>query len=323
MRAAGFFFLFCAGAVNATLLNTTIILDDGDGFSVEMPRLALGTWQYNATEVDEAVKNAFTAGFTHVDTANDYNNQVAVGAAIRAYADSVDGKVFLTTKIPACTVADADCKATAAGYIAENFDQLAMDSIDLLLIHFPPTGGCSSAKLCDMVRQSWEAMEDSAATGALRAVGVSNYCPSCLSCLDNSAFSDDAWAGRANARKPVINQVQLHVGMGADPGTPGIVSTDDARGIATQAYSPLGDGTDELITGSLVTTIGAAHNKTGAQVSLQWLNQNGHPVVTKSTSLAHLQQDNDLFDWMLTDEEMAQLSAATSPTGAYSFRCTE
>ena len=96
-----------------------------------------------------------------------------------------------------------------------------------------------------------------------------------------------------------------------------------AKNITMQAYSPLGDGTDELITGSLVTTIGAAHNETGAQVSLQWLNQNGHPVVTKSTSLAHLQQDIDLFDWMLTDEEMAQLSAATSPTGAYSFRCTE
>ena len=90
-----------------------------------------------------------------------------------------------------------------------------------------------------------------------------------------------------------------------------------------QAYSPLGDGTSELITGPLVTGIGNNHNKSGAQVSLHWVYKHGVPLSTKSTSAKHLTADLDIFDWDVTPSEMTQLDTAVKPAGKYSFMCTE
>ena len=83
---------------------------------------------------------------------------------------------------------------------------------------------------------------------------MSNYCPTCLKCLDGSAFPDAEWSGRENQRKPVINQVELHIGMGTDP--IGLISYCKSKNITLQAYSPLGAGKGELITGGLVTGSG-------------------------------------------------------------------
>lgn len=95
-------------------------------------------------------------------------------------------------------------------------------------------------------------------------------------------------------------------------------------GVVTQAYSPLGDGTSELITGPLVTRIGSAHNRSGAQVSLRWAVQSGVPLSTKSTKAAHLRANLDIFDcWSLTKAEMAELDAATKPKGRPSFMCNK
>ena len=105
--------------------------------------------------------------------------------------------------------------------------------------------------------------------------------------------------------------------MSADPG--GILSYTKKLGTQLQAYSPLGDGTRELINGPLVSRIGAAHNKTGAQVSLRWVVKHGVPVSTKSTSTAHLKGDLDIFDWDITDAEQSTLDNAMKPAGHYSF----
>jgi len=106
--------------------------------------------------------------------------------------------------------------------------------------------------------------------------GVSNYCPSCFECLFENATVT-----------PAVNQIGFHVGMGVDP--IGIVSYCKEKGIVTQAYSPLGDGSTKLIDGPVVTPIGDAHNKTGAQVSLKWLIQSGVPLSTKVSVLDCLQ----------------------------------
>ena len=142
------------------------------------------------------------------------------------------------------------------------------------------------------------------------ALGVSNWCVSCFKCL----------AEDAGAVLPAVNQVKYHIGMGSDPG--GLVSYCKSKGIVLQAYSPLGDHTSELISGPLVTKLGAAHGKTGVQAALKWVWQHGVAVVTKSTNATHLSQDLDLFTWNLTASEMAEADKDTTPAGKPSFACS-
>lgn len=113
-----------------------------------------------------------------------------------------------------------------------------------------------------------------------------------------------------------INQQEWHVGMGPDP--QGVRAFCDSKNITFQSFSPLcgpcGPGNDrELITGKLVNDIADEHGKTGAQVALKWLVENGSPVIARTNSPVHLAQNMDLFNWKLTDEEVARLNAAKSP----------
>lgn len=109
--------------------------------------------------------------------------------------------------------------------------------------------------------------------------------------------------------------------MGNDP--QGLISYCKEKGIQAEAYSPLGgSGSSELITGPLVTEIGARYNVTGVQVALRWIYQQGIPLTTKTESAEHLAEDIDIFSWTLSDEDMATLSAATTPTGKPSLMMT-
>ena len=224
-----------------------------------------------------------------------------VGRALKRWFDA--GKlrredVFVTSKIPGgLTAADA----TAA--LERCLEQLGLDFVDLMLVHFPASwegvGGAALRK------EQWLAMEDFAKKGGACALGVSHYCPRHL---------DDVLSV---ATVPVaLNQAQYHVGMGAadDDATDGI-AYDRLMGVVYQSFSPLCGpcGTDELISGELVTSIGAKHGKSGAQVSLRWQIQQGIPVIPKSDKEAHLKANLDLFDWTLSPVEMHMLTVATSP----------
>merc|ERR1719329_540770 len=120
---------------------------------------------------------------------------------------------------------------------------------------------------------------------------------------------------------PAVNQVQYHVGMGVDPIS--VKSASEKYGIHLQAYSPLGNGESDLITGDLVTTIGSNYNKTGAQVALRWIQENGVSLTTKTTKTSHMQQDLDVFTFQLSSEDKAKLDAATKPSGSPSFMCSK
>lgn len=152
------------------------------------------------------------------------------------------------------------------------------------------------------------------AANKTRALGVSNFCKSCFLCLDETAKTGEV------SVVPAVNQIQYHIGMGPDP--QGLLSYGRRRGIVTQAYSPLGDNTTELISGELVSSIGRKHNKSGVQVALKWISKHGAAVTTKSSSPQHLKEDLDLFSWDLSQEEMARADASTTPPGSPSFRCT-
>jgi diketogulonate reductase-like aldo/keto reductase len=260
---------------------------------VEMPMLSLGTWQYDSSTAEAAVKLALQTGFTHIDTAHSYKNQDGVGRALK----NVDrSKFFLTTKVP-----DGDYDQTKQN-LDEDMKLLGLDFVDLMLVHYPPR-----SNNCKEMQSQWKAMEEFYKAGKAKAIGVSNYCISSLKCIAETATVT-----------PAVNQVQFHVGMGTDPA--GLKSYSDSKGIVTQAYSPLGDGSSELITGSLVTGIGKAHGMSGAQVSLRWLIETGVPLTTKTTKEDHMKEDLAIFDKSLADAK-SQLDKATSPHGTPSFVC--
>jgi len=304
----------------------TVLLNNG----VEMPAVAAGTWQYSSTVAGQSVTAALSVGLTHIDTAHDYcadgstapalascahhgggSNQQGISTALAA-TSRPRSSLFITTKVPACGsqgMSRAHCTADTLKAAQQNLDELNVTYVDLLLIHFPPVGGCGALN-CGLVREQWRALTQIYKANKTRAVGVSNWCISCFECL----------AKDADALVPAVNQFQFHIGMGADPG--GLISYCKSKGVVPQAYSPLGDNTKELIDGPLVTEIGSSHNKSGVQVALRWIWQHGVAVTTKSSSRAHLADDMALFDWTLTPAEMAKADAATSPKGKPSFMCS-
>jgi len=286
----------------------TVPMNAVGGKVIGMPLIGLGTWLYNSSVAEDAVKLAFGVGYRHVDTALGYQNQDGVGkglASAAAAAGLSRSEYFVTSKIPGGLNQSA-----ARAALDQALDQLfpgdADAYVDLMLVHFPATwtgeGGAA------MRQEQWRAMEAWAKLGKARAIGVSHYCAHHL---------DDVLA---IATEPVsLNQVQYHVGMALQNAS----YTHDmdymkAKGVVYMSYSSLCgpcpplDNT-ALISGDLVTSIGRAHGKTGAQVALRWLVQQGIPVIPKSSSTKHLAEDFALFDFELTPEEMERLRQATSP----------
>jgi len=267
---------------------------------VKLPMFGLGTWQYNSSRAEHAVDVAFGMGYRHVDTAQVYGNQRGIGAALQR-TNLQREEFFVTSKIPG----GLNLSATIAA-LDGCLQDLRLSYVDLMLIHFPSDfsgkGGPSAR------REEWLALEAWAKTGKARAIGVSHYC---------QRQAEDIM--KISTVPIAVNQVQYHVGMGAAPNA----ATDDkaffeSKGILYQSFSPLCGPCNppdnlELINGSLVTSIGAAHNKTGSQVALRWLVQQGIPVIPKSDNPMHLKENMELFDFTLTEDEMKRLSAATKP----------
>jgi 2,5-diketo-D-gluconate reductase A len=302
--------LACLIVISTAVSQQTITLNNG----VVMPMEAMGVWQYKPDQAEAAIKLALEVGFTHIDTANDYFNEVGVGKAL----DGVDrSKIFLTTKVPGCGTAGIgqsgtlSCHKAYEGtkkFLNANLELLKQDYVDLVLVHFPPSSpGQSAAAKCLYETEQWKAMEEFLAANKTRAIGVSSYCPSDLECL-----------AKNSTIVPQVNQVLYHVGMGSDPGTIALKKYCETKKIALQAWSPLGDGDSTLITGNLTTSIAKAHGKSsGATVALKWVIQSGVSVVTKSDNKQYLAEDFDLWDWKLTDAEMDTLTTATAPSGTH------
>lgn len=274
----------------------TILLNNG----VEVPVVALGTVFGSNADAQEAVSNALQVGMTHIDTAYNYRIQEGIGAALTGRERS---SFFVTTKVP--TNKDATGYDDVMAYMESDLKQLGLDFVDVMLLHYP-----TRSNNCQVMREHWRAAEDFYKAGKARAIGVSNYCSYSLDCILETATV-----------VPAITQLKLHVGMGPDPA--GLKSYSESKGIVHMAYSPLAQGTTELISGDLVTSIGAMHNKTGAQVALGWVAQQNSIVAVKSSSLKHLSEDLDIFDVEFSAAEMAKLDGAKSPSGKPSNTCQE
>lgn len=196
-----------------------------------------------------------------------------------------------------------ECYNTTVMDFQAQLDGLGVDAVDLMMLHGPGIsperpfgiqGPCGDPSLN---LAQWRAYSDMYKAGKAKAIGVSNYCQSCLEPL----ITDP------DTPVPAVNQVQFHIGMGPDP--EGLPSFLQDHGIAMQAYSPLSQG--DLVKNTETVNIGSMHNRSGAQTALRWITQHGHNFVVQASSVKHLAEDADTFGWDLTDSELAQLDAVS------------
>jgi len=275
----------------------TIELEKG----VYFPMVGLGTWLYNDTQAETAVAMALDLGYTMIDTANVYGNQVGIGRALKA-SKRARSSYFITTKINGGQNFD---QATAA--LNQNLEQLGVDYVDLTLTHFPAAWTGEGGKA--MRQQGWKALEAFKKAGKTKSIGISHYCKSHVEDILE-----------INTTAIALNQVEFHIGMipWGDNATD-YKDYDGQIGVTYMSFSTLCGpcGTDELVNGPLVTGIGAKYGKTGAQVSLKWAVQQGIPVVPRSSDPVHLQENIDLFGgWELSDDDMRVLSMQKTPVPA-------
>jgi 2,5-diketo-D-gluconate reductase A len=255
----------------------TIRLNDGSA----MPQIGLGTASLDDDRVAPAIVAAIAAGYRHIDTAYRYGNQRGVGRGLRD-SGIARGEVFITTKLDGEFQGDGRAIAGLDACLR----QLGLDYVDLLLIHWP-------LPQRDQYVATWETFETLAASGKARSIGVSNFTPAHLDRLMAEA-----------ATRPAVNQIQLNPRITR----PDQLAYGRAHAIATVAWSPLGRGGD-LLTEPTLATIGARYGKTPAQVVLRWHVERGVAAIPRSSHPARLAQNLDLFDFGLTADEVAAITA--------------
>ncbi|MFB6360146.1 MAG: aldo/keto reductase [Halobacteriales archaeon] len=247
--------------------------------AVPVPVLGLGTSGMTGAECRRAVLEAFDLGYRHLDTAQMYDNEDAVGAAI-ADAELDREEVFLTTKILPENLAYDDLRTT----FDESLDRLDTDYVDLLLIHAPS----DEVPLAE----SLEAMNELQRDGWVEHIGVSNFD------VDQTARAIDL------SETPILtNQVKYHPYHPQDD----LLAYCLEQDVLLTAYTPLAKG--EVFDDTTLIEIANRHGKTPAQIALRWLvQQDGVITIPQSADPEHLAENIDVFDFALTDAEMAEIS---------------
>ena len=246
---------------------------------VEMPLLGYGVFQVSPEECERCVSDALSVGYRLIDTAQAYFNEEGVGNAWRKSGIKRED-LFLVTKV---WISNAG-EEKAAKSIDESLRKLQTEYIDLLLIH----------QAYGDVFGTWRAMEKAYRAGKVRAIGVSNF--------QAGRFFDFAHYVEV---KPMVNQLECNALSQQTEIEPIL----DEFGTKMMAWYPLGgQGTTGIVKSELLTAIGARYNKTAAQIALRWLTQRGIVAIPKSSHKERLMQNIDIFDFTLTEEEMAQIA---------------
>lgn len=259
---------------------------------VRIPCIGFGTWQSRDGEGVAAVKSALEAGYRLIDTAAAYGNELSVGAAIRESCVPRD-QIFITSKL----------RNSAHGYDAtmEAFEwstqKLGTDYLDLYLIHWPnPLQFRPIWK--EATRGTWRAFEALYRAGRIRAIGVSNFMPHHIEMLMETA-----------AIQPMVNQLKLCPGITQDAA----VEYCRARGILVEAYSPFGTGS--ILSAPEIREIAARYRKSIGQVCLRWSLQMGYLPLPKSGNPARIRENLDVFDFDLSEEDMAKIASLKGSCG--------
>jgi len=254
------------------------ILADGN----DIPLLGLGVWQIrNGPECMNAVRWALELGYRHVDTAQAYGNEESVGRALRD-SGLPRGDVFITTKFnPSRKDAEAEAQ--------RSLERLGVDQVDLYIIHWPQ-GGPTWA---------WPGMERARERGYARSIGVSNFGVSELDELMAVAETP-----------PVLNQVQFSPFKYRRK----LLDACEERNVALEAYSPLGTG--RYLSNERLRQIAERVERSPAQVLLRWCVRRDLVVLPKSTHRDRIEENAQIFDFALSDEDMAALDALDETAGA-------
>ena len=248
--------------------------------NLSMPALGLGVYLVtDAAECERSVEKALRTGYRLIDTAAAYGNERAVGRGITASAIPRT-EIFVTTKI---WPSDYGYQRTTTA-IARSVERLGTGYIDLLLLH-QPYGD---------VRGSWKALEEAVADGSVRSIGVSNFRVGDLEKLLDVAMI-----------RPAVNQVERH---------PYFQQKDLAaflgrNAIVPEAWYPLGHGSTKLLSEPVLTELAATYGKSPVQIILRWHIQSGFVAIPKSTDPRHIDQNFDIFDFVLADTDMARITA--------------
>ena len=254
----------------------TVTLNNG----VEIPQLGFGVFQVPPDETRDATLAALEVGYRHIDTAQMYGNEKGVGEAVRDSGLARED-VFVTSKISNKHHSKDDILASFEQSLAE----LGFDQLDLLLVHWPlPT-------VRDYV-VAWQAMEDIYATDRVRAIGVSNFQVPHLRKL-----------AEATTVTPAVNQIEVHPYLKNDE----VRAYGAEHGIVTEAWSPIAQG--KVLDDQTITRIAERLDRTPAQVTLRWHLQRGDIVFPKSVTRSRVEENFALFDFELTDDDMADLTA--------------
>jgi 2,5-diketo-D-gluconate reductase A len=256
-----------------------VLLHDG----VEIPQLGFGVFQVPPEDTQEVVEEALAVGYRHIDTAGAYRNESGVGAAIAAAGLARD-EVFVTTKL----------WNSAQGYDStlaafdKSLERLGMEHVDLYLIHWPVPSE-------DRYLDTWRAFERIQEEGRARSIGVSNFRVEDLERLASEA-----------ERLPTVNQIELHPRLQQAE----LRAWHADHGVATEAWSPLAQG--ELLDDDTIETIAAHHERTAAQTILRWHLQLGNVVIPKSVTPERIRENIDVFDFELSEDDMAAIARLDS-----------
>ncbi|MEV6006515.1 aldo/keto reductase [Streptomyces sp. NPDC051976] len=253
---------------------------------VTMPQLGFGVWQVPDAEATAAVTTALEAGYRSIDTAALYANEAGTGKALAASGLPRE-ELFVTTKV---WNNDQGYDRTLRAFDT-SLAKLGLDHVDLYLIHWPqPARGTYT--------DTWRALEKIAADGRARAIGVSNFHASHLERL----FAEGTVV-------PAVNQIELH------PQLPqaALRALHAEHGIATEAWSPLGQGKG-LLDDPVIGAIARRLERTPAQVVLRWHLQLGNVVIPKSVTPSRIRENLDVFGFELSAEDMAALAALDDGT---------
>lgn len=247
---------------------------------VKMPLEGFGVFQIPDEAVcEQAVADAIRSGYRLIDTAAAYMNEEAVGRAI-AKSGVPREELFVVTKL---WVQDAGYE-TAKKAFYTSLEKLGLDYIDLYLIH-QPMGNYYGA---------WRAMEELYKEGKIRAIGVCNFYPAVLAdfCETVNVI-------------PAINQVELHPFFAQE----NALKNMQEYGVTPMAWGPLAEGKHGIFTHPVLTEIGNRYGKTPAQVALKWNVQRGVVIIPKSTHIERMEQNMDIWDFELSADEMAKITA--------------
>lgn len=257
------------------MMKNTVILNNG----IQMPKIGFGVFRINnMEECEEAVVQAVQSGYRLIDTASAYENEEAVGRAIRRSGVSRE-ELFVTTKL---WITDTSYEGARRGF-QRSMERLGLDYIDLYLIHHP----------FNDYYGAWRAMEELYAEGKVRAIGVDNFAQDRLA--DFIFF---------NKVKPAVNLIECNAFFQREDD----LAYMNSQGIQMQAWSPLAAGSEGLLDNPQLLGLCQKYHKSVPQIVLRWLTQRGIVPLVKSVKPERMRENLDIFDFELSAEDMEKIA---------------